>query len=51
MHPLNMCIGNELEMELFSYYSIPSPELDTHSPLVCNGGQLVLVETDSPDLL
>lgn len=38
MHFLNMCIENKVEMELFSYKYVPSPELDTHSPLVCNGG-------------
>lgn len=51
MHSPNMCIGNKLEMKLVSYNYIPSLELDTYGPLIVNGGQLALVETDSPYLL
>lgn len=38
-------------MELISYNHISSPELDTYALLIGNGDQLVLVETDSLDLL
>jgi len=38
-------------MELISYNHIPSPELDTYTPLIGNEKQLVLVKTGALDLL
>lgn len=37
-------------MELIVYNNIPSPELDDSVPLIGNGEELVLGETDSLDL-